>query len=209
MTIEIKDEEIISLFPTLIFKSKIEDVEFLKDLERKLRTRRSLGEGHLDGKNFISSDKLHEEDFKEFSNVVMDKAGNVLDFYHTKRDSHYISNMWGNIADPNHKHTVHIHPNCFLSGLLYVKTPENCSPTAFLDPRPGSKIFEPEYTERNEFNSGVFKHKATQGELIIWPHWLAHGVGQGSSQSKDERIVIAFNIVIHAHIKTKTAQLII
>ena len=41
----------------------------------------------------------------------------------------------------------------------------------------------------------------------MWPSYLLHAVDAGKSKSEDERIVIAFNIMIRATIETITARL--
>ena len=79
-------------------------------------------------------------------------SGQILDYYKIKRNSHYITNMWANITHPNHRHHLHIHPNCLLSGILYVRSPKNCGPTVFGDPRPGAMMIQPSHSEINPHN---------------------------------------------------------
>jgi uncharacterized protein (TIGR02466 family) len=115
--------------------------------------------------------------------------------------------MWANITHPNHRHHLHIHPNCLLSGILYVTTPKHCGSTVFEDPRPGARILEPQYTEMTAFNSNRFVVAAEKGRLLIWPSYLLHAVDAGQSESEDERIVIAFNVMIRTTIESITARL--
>ena len=99
----------------------------------------------------------------------MSETGKVLDAFAVKRDSHYITNMWANITHPNHRQDIHVHPNCFLSGLVYIKTPINCGPTLFASPRKFTKNFEPRYTAKNELNSDFIIIPAEKGRMLIWP----------------------------------------
>lgn len=151
------NKELITLFPTPLFKGKLNDKSLCDDIARKLRDHRALKKGSFEAKNFISTDMLQDDpEFEELSNLVMRESEAVLNWYGVKRDSHYISNLWGNITNPNHRHPVHMHPNCLLSGLIYITTPENCGGTAFVDPRPAARMFEPNYHQMNEWNSGMF-----------------------------------------------------
>jgi hypothetical protein len=43
--------------------------------------------------------------------------------------------------------------------------------------------------------------------MIMWPSYLLHAVDAGKSTTDDDRIVIAFNIMIRTTIETMTARL--
>ena len=72
---------------------------------------------------------------------------------------------------------MHIHPNCLLSGLVYIKTPKNCGSTVFISPRQLSKNLEPTYLEKNEINSDAFTMPAEKGRMLIWPSYVPHDAG--------------------------------
>jgi hypothetical protein len=57
------------------------------------------------------------------------------------------------------------------------------------------------------FNSNRFVVAAEKGRLLIWPSYLLHAVDAGQSESEDERIVIAFNVMIRTTIESITARL--
>jgi uncharacterized protein (TIGR02466 family) len=137
----------------------------------------------------------------------MKEPGAILDAYKIKRDSHYITNMWANIANPNRRHAMHIHPNCLFSGILYIKTPKNCGPTTFTSTRAFARMIEPAYTEKNELNSEVFVFPAEKGRMLLWPSYLPHAVEIGSANEEEERIVVAFNIMIRGRIDASTMSL--
>jgi uncharacterized protein (TIGR02466 family) len=115
--------------------------------------------------------------------------------------------MWANITHPNHRHHMHIHPNCLLSGILYLKTPKDCGPTMFQDPRPGARMIEPSFTEMNAFNSENFVVTPEKGCMMIWPAYLPHAVENGRAKEDEDRIVVAFNIMIRGRIDKRTARL--
>ncbi|MEI9806331.1 MAG: TIGR02466 family protein [Pseudolabrys sp.] len=103
---------------------------------------------------------------------------------------------------------MHVHPNCLFSGILYVKTPKNCGPTMFTSPRQLARMFEPAYSEKNELNSDVFVVPPEKGRMLLWPSYLPHAVEQGFTEDEtDERIVVAFNIMIRGRIDEATMSL--
>jgi hypothetical protein len=38
--------------------------------------------------------------------------------------------------------------------------------------------------------------------MLIWPSHIPHGVGQGTADEREDRIVVAFNIMIRGVIET-------
>ena len=77
----------------------------------------------------------------------------------------------------------------------------------FEDPRPGARMIEPQYSEMNAFNSNRLTVAAAKGRLLTWPSFLLHAIEAGRSESEEERIVIAFNVMIRTAIETITARL--
>jgi hypothetical protein len=93
-------------------------------------------------------------------------------------------------------HPLHAHPSNYLSGVFYLKTPENSSPIIFNDPRDYYKYIQ--YPPR--FGGPREKYKLlseyvinpTEGMIVMWPSWLEHQVP--ASLIDDDRIVVAFNV---------------
>jgi uncharacterized protein (TIGR02466 family) len=205
---EILDRELIQLFPTCLFAGKVSDITICDQLEKTIRAMQKAGIGRRDEVAYTTSDDIsgHPE-MKEFSDLVLKESNEVLDVYGVKRDSHYISNMWANITHPNHRHALHIHPNCLLSGIMYIRAPKGCGGTLFSDPRPAARIIEPSYTKMNNFNMGRFVVAAEKGTMLMWPSFLPHAVERGTAATTEDRIVVAFNIMIRGTINTQTARL--
>jgi len=205
-------KEMFMLFPSPMFTGKLPDVGLCDRIEKKLRELQKAGKGQSspDGVVFayMSPDDLQKlPEMKELVDVIMFESGNILDAYQIKRDSHYITNMWANIANPNRRHTMHIHPNCLFSGLVYIKTPARCGRTIFISPRQFSKGIEPPYSGRNEINSDVFSMPPEKGRMLIWPAHIPHAVEQGSADETEDRIVVAFNIMIRGLVEIETARI--
>jgi uncharacterized protein (TIGR02466 family) len=205
---ELLEKQLVPLFPTCLFAGKVSDISACDRAEGKLRAFRSSGLGSTDLTAYVTPDDIWRYvELKELVDLIMKESNEVLNFLRVKRDSHYISNMWANITHPNHRHHLHIHPNCLLSGILYVKAPKDCGPTVFEDPRPGARIIEPQHTEFTPYNSNRFTVAAEKGRMLIWPSFLLHAVEAGRCKSDEDRIVLAFNIMIRTTIETTTARL--
>ena len=205
---ELVKRELVTLFPSNLFTGKVSDITLCDRVEKKLREMQQAGQGSGEERVFVTTDDIDKlPDFKELADLVMKEADNILNFYRVKRESHYISNMWGNITHPNHRHHMHIHPNCLLSGIFYVKAPAKCGPTMFVDPRPGARMIQPSYLETNLQNSSVYVVAAEKGRMLIWPSYLPHAVENGQADVSEDRIVVAFNIMIRGTIDVRTARL--
>jgi uncharacterized protein (TIGR02466 family) len=209
---ELTAKQMFMLFPTPMFTGKLPDIGLCDRVEKKLRELRKSGKGMSSPEGavlaYMTPDDIQTlPEMKELVDVVMWESGNILDAYKIKRDSHYITNMWANIANPNRRHHMHIHPNCLLSGLVYIRTPKNCGSTMFASPRQLSKNLEPTYLGKNELNSDVFIMPPEKGRMLIWPSHVPHAVEQGAADEAEERIVVAFNIMIRGRIEAHTAYL--
>lgn len=200
---------LMSLFPSPLFVGKVSDDSLCDKLVESVYKLRDEKQGSFEAGNFTTWDDLHgHQDFIHLSELVLKETYQVMDFLKVKRDNHYITGMWANITNPNHRHPLHLHPNSFLSGILYIKVPEKAGGTVFPDPRPAARVFEPSYEQMFEWNSGRFTFPATKGTMLIWPSWMQHGVERGFTEDDtQDRIAIAFNVQMIGKIETRTAKL--
>jgi uncharacterized protein (TIGR02466 family) len=205
---ELKDRQLLQLFPTCLFVGKASDLGICDRLEAALRAMQKAGEGKQDDSFFMTRDDIHKRaEMKELCDLVLAESGKALDFLRVKRQSHYITDMWGNITNPNHRQALHIHPNCLLSGIIYVTSPQACGPTQFADPRPGARMLEPSYTELTPYNSGQFMIAPEKGVMVMWPSFVPHAVERGRNRTHEDRIIVAFNVMIRGAIDIPTAHL--
>ena len=104
-----------------------------------------------------------------------------------------ITQSWLNKTEPQEHHHPHIHPNSYLSAVLYIK----CLPrdmivfenrlhgifNTFQFPNKGDKLTQ--WTARE---AAV---KVKEGDLIIFPSWIIHHVNK--NETTNERISLSFN----------------
>jgi uncharacterized protein (TIGR02466 family) len=209
---ELTARQMFMLFPTPMFTGMLSDISMCDRIEQRVREIQKSGKGVSSPKGaspaYMTPDDLYTlPEMKELVDVIMWESGKVLDAYAMKRDSHYITSMWANITHPNHRQHMHVHPNCLLSGLVYIKTPKNCGPTMLASPRRLLKNLEPRYLEKNDLNSDFIIFPAEKGRMLIWPSHIPHAVEQGTADEAEERIVVPFNIMIRGFIELFTASL--
>jgi uncharacterized protein (TIGR02466 family) len=211
---ELAAKQLFMLFPTPMFTGMLPDIGMCDRIERKLRELQKSGKGYPSpgGKilAYMTPDDLQTlPEMKELVDLIIEEAGIIFDAMAIKRDSHYIANMWANIANPNRRHNYHIHPNCLLSGLVYIKTPKDCGRTIFASPRLNAKHIQPAYLQKNEFNADAFSLPPEKGRMMIWPSHVPHAVEQGTADEAEDRIVVAFNVMIRGLIDQPTARLVL
>src|SRR5579862_657070 len=213
-TVELTAKQLFMIFPTPMFTGMLSDVSMCDRIEKKLRELQRSGKGYPSPEGgilaYMTPDNLQTlPEMKELIDVIMSETASILDAHAIRRDSHYITNMWANIANPNRRHNFHIHPNCLLSGIVYIKTPKNCGRTIFASPRMHSKNLEPTYMQKNELNADIFSIPPEKGRMMIWPSHVPHAVEQGTADEAEDRIVVAFNIMIRGLIEQPTARLVL
>ena len=110
-----------------------------------------------------------------------------------------IDNMWAIVNIGGSANLRHQHGNSTISGAYYVRAPENCGDIVFHDPRPAPVYSYPNAKKPNSLNAQVNAISPKEGALVLFPSYLDHSVNENFS--KNERIVISFNIRIS--MKTK------
>ena len=106
-----------------------------------------------------------------------------------------IQNMWININKKGDLNVIHDHPESMLSGVFWVKTPDDCGKINFQSPEAFNYSFlhrraHPELRKIN-FDSSV-EIEPKEGSILLFPANLKHQVNP--NMSDEDRISIAFNI---------------
>ena len=102
------------------------------------------------------------------------------------------SNMWININSHKDSNSVHTHPNCFISGVYYIKTAKKCGDIKFKR----SSYIDYHVTgdsvkEYNSLNASYWSFPAIENMLYLFPSWVEHLVTP--NYSKEDRISLSFN----------------
>jgi uncharacterized protein (TIGR02466 family) len=111
-------------------------------------------------------------------------------------------NGWANINPRGARNDIHSHAGCFWSGCYYVDTGSDGetadAPLELYDPRGTAPImYAP--TLRMTLKGcvsagGVETYAPRAGEMVLFPSWLLHSVGEQMNDA--ERISVAFNFSV-------------
>tara|TARA_Y100001954_G_scaffold123911_1_gene133027 strand:+ start:1551 stop:2372 length:822 start_codon:yes stop_codon:yes gene_type:complete len=220
--IKVTDRDIGVLFPSLLFKSRVADRDFLNDIKEKvLKATKDPDMGTVSGRaedpiGWYSYDDLHQrEGFDEVHDFLLKESAAVFAYYDYKVEEVYLTAMWANVGyNPYYCHMNHTHPNSLFSGVLHVSVPNVGTPyaqtTTFSDPRPAARVIEPNVNKDfAAHNSGTVSPIVKNGSLLMFPSWLPHGVQQQSVVDNQgiPRITISFNAMMVGDITTRTAPI--
>lgn len=193
-----KSTNVINIFPVPVWAHLLEraDAERLnQDLEALVARERAASEHFQPGQHWQSRNDLQdEEDLTEFCSYVQAAADGVLASLAVAERELRVTGCWINIQPANGvPHGAHTHPNNYLSGVYYLKTPPGGNTIVFHDPKPQGNIIWPRYTEPNAYNSRQANITVQPGTMILFPAWLSHSVPP--SQGEEERVSISFNVM--------------
>lgn len=153
------------------------------------------------GRTRQSAQDLHRfEEFSELVGIFNHASRAVLDAMRVTYSDFQITGCWANIGGPGAAHSMHSHPNNFLSGVYYVQTPPGATSICFQDPRDQRNIIQPRFEETNQFNIAVQQVAVEAGSLILFPSWLKHSVPP--NKGRDDRVSVSFNIMFSDYAET-------
>ena len=191
---------IVPLFPTMIFHWDADSFKENKDelLKYCYAERKKDPQGVvLSNSGGWQSGSGHHEESIIYS-FLRKQVGDFLTSTRAFRDGVGVefSNMWININQKRDYNIVHNHPKSTLSGVFWIKTPENSGKLQFVNPNNFSQ-----HTFLNSFQQCVrhtylahlqYDMDLVPGRIVLFPSHLLHGVEP--SQSREDRISISFNI---------------
>jgi uncharacterized protein (TIGR02466 family) len=198
------NKETLNLFPQPVFKYKVSN---FKEYNEKLSEYiYNLNSEDKEGVQRSNRGGWHSNSFKlKDTNSIqykfaMETTKYVFDAIKTygwvlEPDKVICSEMWAIINKKNNFNIRHTHPNCNLSAAYYVKAPKDCGKFTIENPHSISKHNYPASDRKTEFNSKLEKLEIEEGDLLLFPAYLPHGVEE--NKSNKDRIVISFNIIIN------------
>jgi uncharacterized protein (TIGR02466 family) len=143
-----------------------------------------------------SNDELHKHpDFQPLIEMINNSLLEVVRdlAWDSEEVKPSIINCWAMVNGKNASNLLHNHSNAYLSGVYYLKAPENSGNLYFHDPRVGTQMLVPPYEKITPITLSKLIYKPIEGMLVIFPSWLWHGVE--INQSEEERISISFNVI--------------
>ena len=198
------NKKTLNLFPQPVFKYKVNNFkeyneklsEYIYNLKREDKEgvqRSNKGGWHSKSFKFNDTNSIQHKFFLETTKYVFDAIqtyGWILE-----PDKVICSEMWAIINKKDNFNIRHTHPNCNLSAAYYVKAPKDCGKFTIENPHTLSTHNYPASNKRTQFNSKLEKLEIEEGDLLLFPAYLAHGVEE--NKSSEDRIVVSFNIIIN------------
>ncbi len=192
-----ESSEVISMFPSLVWKTQIEpglrDAMGARILAALADMRRNAP-ALAPGQGWQSVQDLHRhEALRELVPCINHCAAGILRFLCIGTADYEITGCWATVLAPGASHRLHSHPNNFLSGAYYVRTGEGANSINFHDPRKQASVIRPPVTALTAENTDQVVVRVREGTLLLFPAYLEHSVD--ANGSADERVSISFNLM--------------
>ncbi len=200
----INQKETLNFFPQPVFKYKVDN---FKEYNEKLSNyiyklynedksgiqRSNKGGWHSKPFDLKDTNSIQHKFLLETTKHVFD----AIKAFGWKLDPSRVicTEMWSIINKKNDFNTIHTHPNSYLSAAYYVKAPKDCGKFIVENPLSISRHSYPVLERPTEFNLKVARLEIEEGDLLLFPAYLPHGVEE--NKSNEDRVVISFNININ------------
>ena len=172
----------------------------VEDLEKECVRRSTLDPGRVisNSGGWQSNNIFADDDFFSEFSLEIEKQANSFAKEIELCQKVKLRNLWININGYKDLNTRHTHPNCLISGVFYVKVPDESSRIRFFHPSFHLMMREWRKTLKfNNYTSSIWDINPQKGRLLLFPSWLEHEVSANLSQ--ENRISISFNIVGENH----------
>jgi len=185
--------EILPLFSVPVYLTDTEipcfdkEVDFIKNLDFSPGIQNSLSSNVklLDFLELKSIKDVCEYHLKKYVETILDC-----------NQEFYITNSWATKNSQGEGHHIHSHPNSIISGVIYLQIPNSDNEIEFHHKSALRQNFDFNYTIKNYniFNSDSWYLPIKQGQILLFPSWVKHGVK--SNISSEDRIVLGFNTFV-------------
>ena len=183
-----------NLFGIPIYINKIElkkeDIEYLTNQEFE---RINENNGYVTKNKYVLNDSFLTNIKKEILNHL-----NKFMYENLKVNKNFtfkMLNSWSTKHLKNDFSQIHLHNNCVISGVLYLKVNKNSGNLLFHKNNYWRNIFQKSidvsFDEYNEINGDYWYITPTIGNIILFPSFLEHSTTK--NESDEERFCCAFN----------------
>ena len=193
-----------SLFPCIISENKLNyNTDIIKEecyRRKQLELTGVTSQGKYATSNIggWQSSPFFKDTDSFFSPLLHDIEEHCLNYIHeiVSIQDCFLYNAWININSKGNSNFPHAHPGSIVSGVYYVKLPQNSGKLQFENP--SGKLFASYWNvmrgpnEWNKANSQIWSLESSENTLLIFPSWLDHYVE--TNESDEDRISISFNV---------------
>jgi uncharacterized protein (TIGR02466 family) len=186
--------EKIELFKQSIFKIKLnEDLNKINNFcIKNVKKTKGIIKSNLGGYHSDNLDKQEPILISLIKNIEFNSNIIIKDIFKSSKEVILI-NIWFNINKYKDFNVPHTHPFSKISGVFYVKIPENSGDIVFVnDTKIENYLPSEKINQYNNYNSSTWSIKPQENMLYLFPSWLNHYVKPNFS--KEKRISISFNL---------------
>jgi len=187
--------EIVDIFKQFVVKLKLNEdlkkiIKFSFEIEKEKKGRFLSNKG-----GFQSGDlNLKEPILNSLIKKIELNSNFLFNDYLKIKHQLSLDNIWININRYKDFNIPHVHSFSKLSGVFYVKIPNNSGKLSFINDFPIENFINPlNIIEYNQYTSSAWSFEPEENMLYLFPSWLKHYVNP--NLSKQERISISFNLV--------------
>lgn len=117
--------------------------------------------------------------------------------YNVNLYNFYLRDLWGQEFYGGGYNFPHIHSNCVMVGLYFLKVPEVEPHVIFYDPRPGKVMSDLEPIESSDNNSPfIMLNEIKPGTIVFFNAWLTHSISM--PRSNESLKFLHFNVICEA-----------
>lgn len=183
--------EKLEILPQTVFKFKCDEdllKKTLNDLENEkwvINNVKYITENHL---------LVRDEKYKKLHEWFHKCLTEVKEELNYNCEKLKITQSWGNKEEINQWHCIHIHPNSFISGVLYLTDSDAYTwmSVESIWSNLNLNLFRTITNGAEEKLEVIHKQETVAGDLIIFPSSLRHSVNEHTMQ-KHPRYTISFN----------------
>ena len=167
---------------------------------------RACGPSQAPGTGWQSRHDLHlRPELSGLVDCIHQAVEPILDSLKINYGGVEITGCWANVNALGTAHGIHSHPNNYLSGVYYVRTPPGADSINLHDPRVQTGIIRPPVTALTTQNTDMVVIHVQPGRLLVFPAWLQHAVCVGAAES--ERVSVGFNVMFTDYTRTMSPPL--
>ena len=189
-----------NMWPTTTYTFTVNNIDNIQ-IKNEILEREQKGLGFkfdsIQGGGWQSNkDLLHSEfrpEFRDLKKSLVIGVNKILSQSYVDNASIKMINSWANISRKGECTMPHIHEEASWSCVYYV-TPTEDANLYFKDPRLLEYMDKSHHYLKQPYANVIRKRPFNEGEAILFPSWLEHGVGAATKEMT--RISITCNFLI-------------
>ena len=184
------------MWPTTTYTFTVNDIDN-EQIKNRVIEREQQGLGFrfdpIQGGGWQSNKDLLDSEFSYLRKSLIIGVNEILSQIYVDDASIKMINSWANISRKGECTMPHIHEEANWSCVYYV-TPTEDANLYLKDPRLLEQMDKSHHFLKQPYANTIRKRPFNEGEAILFPSWLEHGVGAGIKDAI--RISIACNFLI-------------